>query len=148
MPATLASGVGHLAAAEAAARFSALVVVALAGRTLSNPDLDAGAGAELGARGAAAALTASSLVHAVLAVSAVRRLIGGSGLLRATIPAGVGALLLLGWLGLSGGPLVVDLAVGAVLYAGAWTAVCRSTGPELLKRLLDLLRHCVPARWR
>jgi O-antigen/teichoic acid export membrane protein len=85
------------------------------------------------------ATTASYAVEAVWLLAAVAQVTGRVRLLRPLAAPGVAGMLLAGFLLVSPLPLVLDLALGLLLYAAAWLVLVRHTEPVQVLRIRRLL---------
>jgi O-antigen/teichoic acid export membrane protein len=89
--------------------------------------------------GAAVATSVSYLVHSAIILFAVRRSGIKVGIGRPLLESAVAALALGVLLALLSLPLLVELALGGLLYLGVWTALSRVTAPEQLEVIGSLL---------
>ncbi|GAA1922091.1 flippase [Nocardioides marmoribigeumensis] len=91
--------------------------------------------------GAAVATSLSYLVHGSIILVAVRRAGIKVGVLRPLLESGVASVVLVLLLLALSTPLLVELALGGVVYLAVWTALCRVTAPEQLEVVGSLLNR-------
>ncbi|ANH40149.1 Polysaccharide biosynthesis protein [Nocardioides dokdonensis FR1436] len=96
---------------------------------------------QFGAVGAAAATTFAYLVQVLVVLTGLSRLGERPALLTPLTSAGVAAVVLLAALVLSPLPLLVELALGGVVYLAVWLVLVRRLAPEQLQVVMGLVQR-------